>query len=217
MVKCGGCVSPPKSKKYKYKPNGKMIKDIKKMTPGKKIGGDMVYPMAATLPFGKSKGKGIGNTFSNAGKKLNDFYTNNKDTINNVMNGVSTGVQLFNSLSGLFSGGNKDNNTSSKPSTSTTTTAKTSDGVGYNVKNSYNNNNNTTTKNTTKNIKNVNRTNVTNNYNYAENKAANQAKSLGYYYRGTAGMNNGGTVDGGNRGLSTKYVENARIYGESYE
>lgn len=39
-------------RKYKHKPTGKMIKEIKQMAPGKKIGGQMVYPMAATRPFG---------------------------------------------------------------------------------------------------------------------------------------------------------------------
>lgn len=49
MGKCGGCSS---GKKYKHKPTGKMIKDIKRMAPGKKIGGGMVYPMSATVPYG---------------------------------------------------------------------------------------------------------------------------------------------------------------------
>ncbi len=40
------------SRKYKYKPVGKMIKEIKQMAPGKKIGGQMVYPMSVTRPFG---------------------------------------------------------------------------------------------------------------------------------------------------------------------
>jgi hypothetical protein len=46
----GKCCSS--GKKYKHKPTGKMIKDIKRMAPGKKIGGGMVYPMSATVPFG---------------------------------------------------------------------------------------------------------------------------------------------------------------------
>jgi hypothetical protein len=47
MGKCG-CTG----KKYKYKPTGKMIKQIHKMAPGKKIGGQMVHPMSATKPYG---------------------------------------------------------------------------------------------------------------------------------------------------------------------
>jgi hypothetical protein len=40
------------SRPKKYKPTGKMIKEIKKMAPGKKIGGQMVRPMSASQPYG---------------------------------------------------------------------------------------------------------------------------------------------------------------------
>lgn len=53
------------SRQYKHKPTGKMIKEIKQMAPGKKIGGQMVYPMSATRPYG------IGSAFKSFGNALN--------------------------------------------------------------------------------------------------------------------------------------------------
>lgn len=52
------------SRKYKHKPTGKMIKEIKQMAPGKKIGGQMVYPMSATRPYG------VGGLFKAIGKAI---------------------------------------------------------------------------------------------------------------------------------------------------
>jgi len=68
-------------KAYKHKPTGKMIKQIQKMAPGKKIGGDTVHPMSASLPYGlfSSLTKLLSNTAktaTNTGKKVVNTVSN---------------------------------------------------------------------------------------------------------------------------------------------
>lgn len=59
-------------RKYKHKPTGKMIKEIKQMAPGKRIGGQMVYPMSATRPYGlfSSAVKAIGTALTSGVKAV---------------------------------------------------------------------------------------------------------------------------------------------------
>jgi hypothetical protein len=123
MGKCGGGCSG--GKKYKHKPTGKMIKDIKQMAPGKKIGGDMVYPMSATLPYGwasslSSFAKKITNPLKKTAKNLEVPQTSTIQKINNfaekaqpTLNALSTVASIGGSIAQAVNSGGGQNNSDS--------------------------------------------------------------------------------------------------------
>jgi len=180
----------------------------------------LVYPMAATVPYGlftgfgkllssgantvKNVGKTAANTVKNATKKGKKFLQENEKTINTVKNVVDTAsdvaqvVDLLKpKLGGITSDQTKSNATTNK---NDQTTLK-NDGVGYG------------TKNVTKNVKNVSKTKIINNYNYSATRPKNREDKpwKNQINDGGVGYYRGG--DNGNGGLS-KYVENAKIYSE---
>jgi hypothetical protein len=83
MGKCGGCSG---GKKYKHKPTGKMIKDIKRMAPGKKFVGGMVYPMSATVPYG---------FWGNAIKGLAKAGTTAANTVAKTVKNTASSISKF--------------------------------------------------------------------------------------------------------------------------